>query len=286
MGWLQFACAPNTRRVAPCTCLIHLLARPPGPPLCPAECRFAEAVRCLEQCSPATLQPSQLFPLFPAYTSRWAQQASGFAALRQLGARCSRPPCCLPTDCVCCCNRAPCSAPVVAQVPTHQQYWGLHAPLPSLEALIDRRLSHGQRQAESSSSGAHCPSPSRGARSSGAAGGARGGSSSPGSGSLFALEGEGGSSEGGASPASSRSNQPPASKGQHPGNQQEGSGQPPASLEALAQQAQREQRQETQPGGAERRRLQRQAWEALAQYLFRVRRGIERVASLSERAAS
>ncbi|KAL4433059.1 hypothetical protein ABPG77_006486 [Micractinium sp. CCAP 211/92] len=184
------------------------------------ECRFAEAVRCLEQCSPDTFQPSQLFPLFPTYTARWAQQA-----------------------------------------PTHQQFWRLHAPLPSLETLITRKLSRGHQQPESSSSRAHSRSPSHGAR----------GSSSPSSGSLFALEREAGSSEGGASPAASSSKSNQASKSQHPGNQQEGARQPPASPEALAQQAQRERRRESEPGGAERRRLQRQAWEALAQYLFRVR---------------
>ncbi|KAL4428207.1 hypothetical protein ABPG75_002296 [Micractinium tetrahymenae] len=196
------------------------------------ECRFEEAVRCLEQCSPSTFQPAQLFPLFPAYTARWAQQ-----------------------------------------VPTHQQYWGLHAPLPSLEALISRKLRSGQRQQEGgSSSGAQSPFASSRAHSGAAAGGAGSSRSS----SLFGLEGEGGGSESGASAAASpsRSNQPPASKGQHPVNQQEVAAQPPASADALAQQAQQAQRaqqQETGPGGTERRRLQRQAWEALAQYLFRVR---------------
>ena len=57
-----------------------LISDPRLPPAClltppaPAECQFEEALVCLEQCSPATFQPSQLFPLFPTYTAAWAQQ--------------------------------------------------------------------------------------------------------------------------------------------------------------------------------------------------------------------
>ena len=51
-------------------------ARPPARPPA-AECRFEEALGCLEAVSPATFQPSQLFPLFPAYAAPWAQQARG-----------------------------------------------------------------------------------------------------------------------------------------------------------------------------------------------------------------
>ena len=47
----------------------------------PAECRFEEAVECLERCSPAAFQPSQLFPLFPTYTAPWAQQVRLFPAV-------------------------------------------------------------------------------------------------------------------------------------------------------------------------------------------------------------
>ena len=52
---------------------------PASPPRAPArsdaDCRFDEAVACLESCSPACFQPAQLFPLFPAYTEAWLAEA-------------------------------------------------------------------------------------------------------------------------------------------------------------------------------------------------------------------
>ncbi|PRW44437.1 transforming growth factor-beta receptor-associated 1 isoform X1 [Chlorella sorokiniana] len=183
------------------------------------ECRFEEAVGCLERCSTVTFQPAQLFPLFPSYTAPWAQQ-----------------------------------------VPTHQRYWGLHAPLPSLEALISRKLE-----------GYHSQQPANGSSGPVSPAGLPPGSSRS---SLFALDS---SSAGADSPPTAW---PSAGGGkqqqqhhQHPqqGEVQQAEGQngglqPPAAGRQLGE-AQRAGR----PVPDERQRLQRRAWEALAQYLFRVR---------------
>jgi hypothetical protein len=219
-------------------------------PACPAECRFEEALGCLEQCSPATFQPSQLFPLFPSYTAAWAQQVSSSRVCfllgaylagrvtsllsRRAGITTSSVPHCIPQPaiaCLCC----------LVQVPSHQQYWGLHAALPSLETLISQKLATGRRrhahqrqEGGSSSSGQPSPLGSLGS-------------------SLFALEG---SSGGGESPTTA--SPPTAAAAAGSGEQrapQNGSLQPPAASEAQQQ---------------ERQELQRRAWQSLAQYLFRV----------------
>lgn len=196
---------------------------------------------CLEQCSPPTFQPSQLFPLFPTYTAAWAQQ-----------------------------------------VPGQQQYWGLHAPLPSLETLISRKLASDRVQYPGQPSGDSSgqPSPTGGGL------GLKLGSSSRSS-SLFALE----SSSGGAgsppaspsptaaAPGGSAAQQPHGRGQQQHAKQHEqqtevaaaehrapqnGALQPPAAGEGPRAQQQ-------QQRDARREHLQRQAWEGLAQYLFRVR---------------
>lgn len=271
-------------RAVPCLCKAHM--RPhseafPASIRLPAWSSALQRVGSRRQCaawnsaapppsSPASFSRSSPPTLHPGHSRRVTGSghqlhASCLEEARRLAFRCF---CAAGTQCLL-------SASAAAQVPTHEQYWGLHASLASLEALISRKLSSEHRQSDSGSSGAQSPSPGRGARSDGAAGRARGGGSSASSGSPFAVDRGGAGREEGLFPDASpaRSNQLLASKSQHPGNQQEGAGQPPASPEALAQQAQREQRRETAPGGAERRRLQRQACEALAHYLFRVRRG-------------
>lgn len=271
-------------RAVPCLCKAHMrphLEAFPASIRLPAWSSALQRVGSRRQCaawnsaapppsSPASSSRSSPPTLHPGHSRRVTGSghqlhASCLEEARRLAFRCF---CAAGTQCLL-------SASAAAQVPTHEQYWGLHVSLASLDALISRKLSSEQRQSDSGSSGAQSPSPGRGARSDGAAGRARGGGSSASSGSPFAVDRGGAGREErlfpDASPA--RSNKLLASKSQHPGNQQEGAGQPPASPEALAQQAQREQRRETAPGGAERRRLQRQACEALAHYLFRVRRG-------------
>lgn len=59
-----------------CARRVKLSTRATCPPTRLAECRFEEALRCLDAVSPSTFQPAQLFPLFPSYTAPWAQQAS------------------------------------------------------------------------------------------------------------------------------------------------------------------------------------------------------------------
>lgn len=177
-----------------------------------AECRFEEAAGCLDQCSPATFQPTQLFPLFPSYTAPWARE-----------------------------------------VPSHQRYWGLHAPLPSLEELISRHLgsgsSSGQRRQLDGSSQQHSPS-------AGAAGSSRS--------SLFGLET---SSAGAESPAATSS--PTAAPRQQLGAAAASTDQRAPQSDSLQPPGSAEQQQQREPQDA-RRQLQRRAWEALAQYLFRV----------------
>lgn len=154
----------------------------PATPPPAAECRFEEAASCLDSCSPATFQPTQLFPLFPAYTSAWASEV-----------------------------------PLQQQ----QQYWGLHASLASLDALIDRHLGGSSGSIEGGEAHAAGGSPPAGGQQ-----------QQRDSSAAAAADEEGGG-------------RPPQNGGQ----------QPPAAGEQLE----------------ERQRLQRRAWEAIAQYLFRVR---------------
>ena len=150
------------------------------------------------------------------------------------------------------------------QVPTHQRYWGLHAPLPSLEALISRKLDgHSMQPPANGSSGPVSPAglPPGSSRS-----------------SLFALDS---SSAGAESPLAAS---PPAGgKQQQQQQQQQREGEaPPQAQQAAGQNGglqppaagQQQPGESQRPAGLaldERQRLQRRAWETLAQYLFRVR---------------
>jgi len=142
-------------------------------------------------------------------------------------------------------------------VPAHQRYWGLHAPLPSLEALIDRKLDRNQPQRPANgSSGPVSPAglPPGSSRS-----------------SLFALDSSSGGAE---SPPAS----PPLAGGgkqQQHQQQQEGSELPPGAQQPAGQnggmqppeagQQLSDAQRLAQVVQDQRRRLQRQAWEALAQ---------------------
>lgn len=145
-------------------------------------------------------------------------------------------------------------------MPTHQRYWGLHAPLPSLEALISRKLDgHSTQQPANGSSGPVSPAglPPGSSRS-----------------SLFALDSSsaGAESPPAASPPVGGKQQQQQREGKTPPQAQQAAGQngglqPPAAGQQPPGELQR-------PAGLpldERQRLQRRAWEALAQYLFRVR---------------
>lgn len=144
-------------------------------------------------------------------------------------------------------------------MPSHQRYWGLHAPLPSLEVLISRKLDrhHRAQQPANGSSGPVSPAglPPGSSRS-----------------SLFGLDSSSGGAE--SPPAAS----PPAGGGKQQQQQQE-QVQAPSEMQQPAGQngglqppaAGQQQVGEAQQVPDERQRLQRRAWEALAQYLFRVR---------------
>lgn len=199
----------------------------------PAECRFEEAVRYLDRCPPSTFQPRQLFPLFPSYTAAWTGEHAG--QHRQ------------------------------------QQYWGLHSPLPSLESLISQHLASTTPQQQQQrfpqqqrSTGSRVQMSASEASRFGPPQG-----SSSGSSGLFGMDVDG-SSGGAGSPAGSAS--PAAAAGRAQGE---------AGLQRDQHQvepaAAAEQNEQQQPGsreeehGGRRRQLQRQAWEGLVQYLFRVR---------------
>ena len=148
-------------------------------------------------------------------------------------------------------------------MPSHQRYWGLHAPLPSLEVLISRKLDshHRTQQPANGSSGPVSPAglPPGSSRS-----------------SLFGLD----SSSGGAETPPAMS--PPGGGGKQQQQQQEqvetlsemqqpagqnGGLQPPAAGQQQLGEAQRTARLVPD----ERQRLQRRAWEALAHYRLWVR---------------
>lgn len=160
------------------------------------------------------------------------------------------------------------TAPWAQQAPSHKPYWALHAPLHSLETLISRKLGGGagsrhrhqqqQHGDAASASRQHSPSPEA--------------PGSTASSSLFGLES---GSAGAASPSAAAS--PTALAGEQHGDAaaaddgrgpQNGSLQHSAAGEAWAQQ-QQQQRGSKLPS-TEWQQLQRRAWEALAQYLFRV----------------